>query len=590
MVSGGGGVQNLDEKRGLESATVDGEDPRSADDMREKGIISIGRAQAKRTPAGTYTCQLADPLRPGQKLRVTASTLGEFENRVRMVQSVRRELTLSMISPEEARKRLGRIQSGASTVDDLYKLFAESIRRRWGKKAASVWAHRLAPYFSGRRAWELTEDALRAWEAKELDCGLSRHTIANAFYVLKKSYRLGMARGLIDAIPWGEWHPKYPRKRIMVREGARNLEELAALLHAARERDSRMRELGRPQDACVLLKLLVLTLTGLRQGEAAALGWDALELEADPPTVSIRFAVTEGWARENPAWDRPRDPPKNGVHDPIALHPDVVRALKWHREAMTRMGWFRADGPVFPGRSGRWRLTPSILEPTVIRELVRAVGLPNVDKWVTHSTRHTFATLEVQGAAAAGLGVHSVMDRTRHASIEVLQGYLHAARRGRVASQIPSLAHISGVVVPRLGDVDAVALPSQVEGALVSSVAEAGASDLEVALARADARARTPVPRRVPRLREGASFREVAREWVASGQPANAVPDQVRDEAKAAYERRRQQELRAGVRNDLANLAARRSSHGVMMAWRKAVVAATRGPAVDATKGDGNGH
>lgn len=591
---GGGILQHGDEwlGGGVVASSVEAPPLERPTSRRGVAALSIGRAQAKRTAAGTYTCQLADPVRPGQKMRVTASTLGEFEARVSSIQEVRRGLTLGMLSPEEARKRLGRLQTGTCTVDSLFALFRESSRKRWGKKAESVWNHRLAPYFSGKRAWELTEDVMRAWEAQELDCKLSRHTIANAFYVIKKSYRLGLARGLVDVIPWKEWHPKYPSKRGARREACRNVEELALLLHAGRERDERMRSLGRPQDACVLVKLLALTLSGLRQGEAAALGWDDLELEANVPTMHIKHAVQENWWRDNPQWPRPLDPPKTGVHDPIALNEDLILTLRSHRQALMRMGWYRPDGPVFPGRRGAWRRQPSVLDPETMRELVTAAGLPNVAKWVTHSTRHSYSTLEAAGAAANGIGLRSVMERTRHASMEVLEGYVHAAERGRVRSQIPSLLAAAGAVLPQPSDVGpavGASLPSAVASRLLGAVASGGAGDLMLSVRRADAARDRPIVRHQPRMREGASFRELAREWTLAG--FSGVPEQVTKDAAAAYERRRQQELRAKTPAELANLAARRSRHGVMMAWQKALKAAqTTGGANEAAPADGRGH
>jgi hypothetical protein len=122
-----------------------------------------------------------------------------------------------------------------------------------------------------------------------------------------------------------------------------------------------------------------------------------------------------------------------------ALHADVVFALRAWREMSQGLGWYRPEGPVWPSEvgdsAGHWRKGGVVLPPRIVRRLVVSAGLPNPERWVTHSTRHSTVTLE---AVAGGSDLRSVAGRVGM-TIDMLETYLHQAGRGLASSRLPSL-------------------------------------------------------------------------------------------------------------------------------------------------------
>ena len=220
-----------------------------------------------------------------------------------------------------------------------------------------------------------------------------------------------------------------------MREACRDVDELGRLVDAARLLDVT----GADPAGDLGCRVLVGALTGLRQGELAALGWDDLELDGESPLLRVRRATLPGWCKSAEKGARPSALPKGKRERVQLLHVDAAVALGLHRERLRKLGQFFEAGPVFPAPGGGYRAAPCVIRPEVLRRFVEIAGLPNAPSWTTHSLRHSFATLEASGSWASSGDLRGAMTRTGHARVETLTGYLHAAGRGLARSAIGRL-------------------------------------------------------------------------------------------------------------------------------------------------------
>jgi len=102
----------------------------------------------------------------------------------------------------------------------------------------------------------------------------------------------------------------------------------------------------------------------------------------------------------------------------------------------------------------------------VFRKIVELAGLPNPRKWVVHSTRHSFGTLEAQVAVATG-DVKGFLERGGWSKIETAMGYYKKGGRGRT---MPFIGELPQGDLPGLGTG-----PSPAEQKLLEQKRERGA-------------------------------------------------------------------------------------------------------------------
>ena len=149
--------------------------------------------------------------------------------------------------------------------------------------------------------------------------------------------------------------------------------------------------------------VLFLLRTGVRFGEAAALRWEDLELDASPAFVIIRRAVCNNVVAE---------PKTRASRRTIALTPDIVVALRALRYNRPKGDWvFKSPLDLFyrPERTGHF-----------LKEACRKAGVP-VITW--HKLRHSCASQLM----ARGVPLVAVKELLGHTSLDVTSIYTHVA-------------------------------------------------------------------------------------------------------------------------------------------------------------------
>lgn len=168
-------------------------------------------------------------------------------------------------------------------------------------------------------------------------------------------------------------------------------------------------ELRHPTDEVVRSRALgdvtrFLLGTGCRIGEAMAVSWDEVDLDAG--TVAIRWHLVrvkgEGLQRMPGA--------KSDAGDRLLRLPSWCTAMLMARRTDPRSGW-----PVFPDSLGGWR------DPNLVLRWMRWSRDQAGYGWVTS---HVFRQTVINVLDAAGLPTSEVADQAGHAKISQTQDYL----------------------------------------------------------------------------------------------------------------------------------------------------------------------
>ena len=528
----------------------------------------------KGRPRG-YRSQFTDPL-TGRRRTVTAKTPVELLAKVGRVRELRADVRLGIVSRKEAESKVRAVVLGRMTVADVWRAYAASAPVRSTGILRATWERRLEATFGKLPAADLDETMWRTWEAAEQKKGLAQKTIKNAYDVLAAAVRLAQRSGKLEGplLPWGAWRPRKPEANQP--DCLRSVEELAALVGAARAADEHDWKAGRHAD--LAYRVLVLVLCGLRQGELAGLGWDAVQIDAEPFLMAVRCQAVDGWRRLFPDWTRPGAPTKSRKARTIHLHPSCVLALRAQREQLRGRGWFQPDGPCFPnGKNGSWRTHADSIKPDRFRALVAAAGLPNPERWTTHSTRHSFASLEV---VASGGDLAAVQRRTGHSSLAQLEGYIHATGRGLPRSMVPELPEGTVPQGPPRQLPEHAGPTAALNGALCDMTAATQESALAFERERSRERHEKREKERQRWRQGGADFDALARAVLAAGgggEGDETRPREVGEAADRAYRRAYGRELRvAGGDHERAKAAGIRARRACLGAWGKCVARARR--------------
>ena len=414
---------------------------------------------------------------------------------------------------------------------------------------------------------------------------MQRHNVASA--TIKNTYdqlaaccRMLVDSGDLPSLPWGDvskfrggsgWRPDKVVNRKKMR-CCTTIAEVVALVSVAQADDRIKWDQGLYSDRSLVVAFLIFT--GLRQAEAAGLSWQSLSLDTSPPLLRVDRQGRRGWQKRTTE-SAPHEPTKTRTDRSQVLHPTAVTILRAQRAELARRGWYRFDGPVWPGREGHWRTSGVVLKPEKMKAYARAAGLAFPDEWTTHSTRHSFACLEV--VASRG-DLKRVQARTGHADVRQLEGYLHYAGNLLGASDVPEIpidAPAFGKLPDGSGDLVA-ADPWGIEQLPGAPPVQDVTRDLALKWKEQRKAERAWVSDECKK-----QFPQLAIEWLSNLPNRKAaknseLPVGVRIKAKQAYSRGYRQAEREGKPPELCAKAGKHGRQGVLGAWAKAVKAALR--------------
>ncbi len=307
--------------------------------------------------------------------------------------------------------------------------WSKDDRRRWSKhvEGSPLAAMPLA---------DVRPRDVRAWlnemmaKRKEGGALLSRQTITHAYNLVRKALGDAAADEVIPSNPAAEVKvPKRAEKRdadpwtFLTADEIRKVETSEAI----------------PEHLRLLFSLALRT--GLRAGEAWALRWGAVELDASPPCVVVRASHESA--------------PKNNRVQRVPLLPKAREAFARLRELA---GDPSPDDLVFPAPEGGQRhRNDDAGWSSRKRRGVFTVGwreLAGIARRVRfHDLRHTFATGLVTGEFLDGkpLPLAEVRVLMRHGSIAMTERYAHLAPdhiNARIAGPTPPAVAPRTVAVP----------------------------------------------------------------------------------------------------------------------------------------------
>ncbi len=386
--------------------------------------MSEGQTETRRR--ASWRAQIIHPSDPGRVITVTAASERELDAIRMHYRELRRQVRHGMKSPADVRAMLDRAES-QQTVWAALDVYRGSLKGTT-LAAFDTSTGRLMADFRALSIDELDEPHMRAWEQAQLTKGYAPATIVQAFEFLRAAIRRRRA-----SVPWGRFMVQRDAESARAYEKAVSIAEVIQLLEAACDRDCAFaRTTGGLAD--LTWRVVVMLLCGLRKGEAAGLSWDRIAGLDSGRSASMRIdaQVIDGWRKAHPDWTRPLDRPKGKRARTIAIHPCAAIVLQWQQDELRRRGWYRYDGPVFPGVGGAWRECAEAIRWATWRAMVAAAKMPNGGDWVVHSLRHSMASLEVAGGAS----VDDVRRRTGHASISMVLRYVASTGRHLPASRI----------------------------------------------------------------------------------------------------------------------------------------------------------
>lgn len=514
---------------------------------------------------GYYRVDRVHPVTGGRMVRKGADQLLLLQW-ARVVDEVRDKYQLGLISREDACRALLVSEEKRYTVKDAWEAWFPTLTHPGTRRAyAAAWDQRLKEHFGAMALDSLTDQVLTEWATKQAKTNTQKgrppspKTISNAWEALKGAVKFELGRKL-DRLPWRKFTVKIKKHKNLPteREALRSFEEMERLIRGAAEEDARvLGTVSGVKYADLAPRVGLLLLSGVRAGECAALGFDDYVERAGVPHLNVRHQVINGWRKRNPDWTRPQDPPKNGAAL-IPVHPDVVALIEYQKAQLMALGWYRDDGPIFPGKNGQWREKSKIVDPARMRQIVKKY-VPEADwkAFVTHSTRHSFAT--VVSVALQG-DEKRAMALTRHADADTFRGYMHMGGRGLVENPLPrtnlGLPEISKQLPPHEYPRPDTWTPEDESGDIVDTILNAGiASIVAVTPERARAfEAKKDADRREAqnaiksryKASNATDFDTAWKQWTAAGRPGER-PFQVTAAMTHAYDRTRKDVQRRGL-------------------------------------------
>lgn len=330
----------------------------------------------------------------------------------------------------------GRAELARQTVPEFLRSWLRVAGRDWApgtrrEHTRHVELH-LAPRLDGMRLERLDRLAVERLVTGLLNDGVGRATVGKVLAnTLRPALAWGVGNGLLAVnAAAGVKAPKHAAPEKI----ALDADQLGFFLQAV------------AGDALAPLWLFSAD-TGCRQGEAFALTWSGLDLEAG----QVRFTQS---LEELDGQQRLKELKTKGSRRTVKLAAATVAALRGHRRRQAAAGLVGADLPVFTDSAGGWlrksnvgrrSFAPAVakaneLEAAAARKAKR-LPRPIPAGFTVHGLRHTCATLLL----ANGVDVVTVSKRLGHAKPSTtLNFYAHALHD----SQDRAAAVLEGILGP----------------------------------------------------------------------------------------------------------------------------------------------
>lgn len=535
--------------------------------------MRIKLVRPQRLPNGTWLTQLRDPQNPKKRIAVRGDTEADCIARVERVRAVRRDLALG-VGSADAHRHLRALAEGPFTVKRAWDDYVAAKDLRARRQNKNAWENFFAEVIGdGRPLHELTAEVMGEWETSLAERGEHRvSTLFTQFAMLRAAVRKHVPTRIPD-LPFGKWVPTgLGKPKGAKRAHLRSIEELRAYLLAARRRDANLRLQWTTKGYADLeYRFAVAFMCGLRNGELGGLGWDDIYFDDHGGAVmTIRHQVVGRWRADHPDWSRPLTLPKGdkkGKGASQRVHHDAVAALLAQREQLRARGWYRHDGPVFPNsHDGEWRGDECTIKPDIARKVLVESGIEGIDvaRFVVHSTRHTFASLETAYITSSGGSLRDAGERTRHKDLRTLEVYMHPLGVGMQAPLLPRLE-----IEP--------ALPLLAEAIEVDPEYSDLTPPPRVELLTQEAGRAIERKREIEQIVSdeqryakggGRSWKELHAKWVAEGRKGRR-PAEVTHDFEKKYMAAYNAEIRRSGDKELARKAGFRSKRGSVGRWER---------------------
>ena len=289
------------------------------------------------------------------------------------------------------------VDASTLTVADYYAQWFARMRRDWSGSrittVAMVWERYARDYFGAMPLQKVSRHDVQRLIDTMTDAGLQGSTI--------KTYMVGIT-AMLDAAVEDGIIPRSPAQRLTYPrvEDAERVTwsplQMRRFLHATRD------------DATYGPLWALLIATGCRIGEALALEWDDVNLDAG--TVSLHARIAR---QPDGSYARQRGTKTDRRGRTAAIEPWMVERLRAHQERQNGPRVFHDAGE--PLRHGR-----------VLYRWYRVVADAGLPVMRIHDVRHSVATAMV----AAGVSDRIVQEILGHASLRTtMETYTHVAVR-----------------------------------------------------------------------------------------------------------------------------------------------------------------
>ena len=262
---------------------------------------------------------------------------------------------------------------------------------------------------------------------------LSPRSVAYIHVILHRAFRDAIRWDRLVRNPSDSADPPRPGKGHRATMRTWSADELAAFLTA-------------PADHRLTAAWWLLATTGMRRGEALALSWEAIDLDAAVVSIRRTLVTTQTRRAGDPgmAWSEPKT--DKGWRS-VALDEATVAALRAHRarqlqERLAAGSEYDDQSLVFCTVFGK-PIHPKTLS-WYFDQAVKASKLPRIR---LHDLRHTHATL----ALKAGVHPRVVQERLGHANVGVtLDTYSHVS----MPMQAEAARLVTGLITARITGYD----------------------------------------------------------------------------------------------------------------------------------------